>query len=192
MKMAKSKNNIITHGLSGKVGDLLVFSQRNGKTIVSKVPTRKAELSDKQKQQISKFQEAVLYAKNALKDPITKEMYELQASKKQGLSSYNVAVADLMNAPKIEEINLTEYTGKKGDKIKIKAIDDFKVVEVKVLIYNADGSLLEEGDAKEEGLYWVYTAKENNADLSGEEPQISQTIYQKKSNYYKFQQHPKQ
>lgn len=36
--MAESKNNIVTHGLSGKVGDLLVFSQRNGKTIVSKAP----------------------------------------------------------------------------------------------------------------------------------------------------------
>ena len=29
--MAESKNNIVTHGLSGKGGDLLVFSQRNGK-----------------------------------------------------------------------------------------------------------------------------------------------------------------
>jgi len=36
--MAESKNNIITHGLSGKVGDLIVFSQRNGKTIVSRAP----------------------------------------------------------------------------------------------------------------------------------------------------------
>ncbi len=31
--MAQSKNNIITHGLSGKVGDIIVFSQRGGKTI---------------------------------------------------------------------------------------------------------------------------------------------------------------
>jgi hypothetical protein len=30
--MAESKNNIITHGLSGKIGDLTVFSQRDGKT----------------------------------------------------------------------------------------------------------------------------------------------------------------
>ncbi|SDF09761.1 hypothetical protein SAMN05421825_1031 [Epilithonimonas hungarica] len=33
--MAESKNNIITHGLSGKVGDLIVFRQRSGDTIVS-------------------------------------------------------------------------------------------------------------------------------------------------------------
>jgi hypothetical protein len=36
--MAKSKDNIITHGLSGKVGDIIVFSQRGNKTIVSKAP----------------------------------------------------------------------------------------------------------------------------------------------------------
>ena len=49
--MAESKNNIVSHGLSGKVGDLLVFSQRNGKTVVSKVPKDDStgELSDKQK-----------------------------------------------------------------------------------------------------------------------------------------------
>lgn len=166
--MAKSVNNIITHGLSGKVGDLLVFSQRNGKTIVSKVPTKKIELSEKQKKQVSKFQEAVIYAKTALKDPITKEMYELEAKKEQGVSGYNVAVADLMNAPKIEEINLSNYTGKKGEIIKIKATDDFKVEAVSVAIYNGDGSLVEEGNAVEEGLYWVYTAKENNTELAGD------------------------
>jgi len=41
--MAESKNNIITHGLSGKVGDLIVFSQRNGKTFVSKAPRKKTK-----------------------------------------------------------------------------------------------------------------------------------------------------
>ena len=34
--MAESKNNIITHGLSGKIGDLIVFSQRDGKTFAAK------------------------------------------------------------------------------------------------------------------------------------------------------------
>ena len=36
--MAKQSNNVVTHGLSGKVGDLLVFSQRAGKTVVGKAP----------------------------------------------------------------------------------------------------------------------------------------------------------
>ena len=36
--MAKQTNNVVTHGLSGKVGDLLVFRQRAGKTVVGKAP----------------------------------------------------------------------------------------------------------------------------------------------------------
>ena len=40
--MAKQTNNVITHGLSGKVGDLLVFRQRAGKTVIAKAsPKRK-------------------------------------------------------------------------------------------------------------------------------------------------------
>jgi hypothetical protein len=35
--MAKSKNNLVTHGLSGKIGDMLVFRQVGGETIVSAV-----------------------------------------------------------------------------------------------------------------------------------------------------------
>ena len=70
--MAESKKNIITHGMSGKVGDIIVFSQRNGKTIVSKAPTRKAELSEKQKQHFEHFQQATIYAKAALQDPAKK------------------------------------------------------------------------------------------------------------------------
>lgn len=102
--MAESKNNIVTHGLSGKVGDLLVFSQRNGKTIVSKVPKeRTGELSDKQEVQKLKFQRAVLYAKTVMNDPDKKQMYETMSDDSKGISAYNVAVADLLNAPKIRK-----------------------------------------------------------------------------------------
>jgi len=31
--MAESKNNVITHGLSGKLGDLIVFRNWNGKLL---------------------------------------------------------------------------------------------------------------------------------------------------------------
>ncbi|GJQ04835.1 hypothetical protein [Capnocytophaga canimorsus] len=162
--MAQSKNNIVTHGLSGKVGDILVFSQRNGKTIVSKAPKkRKGEDSEKQKQQQAKFQQAVLYGKAVLADDNQKAMYE-----KEGKKAYNVAVADLLNAPKIESINVSNYKGNTGDTIVIRATDDFKVVSVRVIIQNADGSLVEEGEAVLQGIDWIYTATTQNPDLSGD------------------------
>ena len=169
MQMAESKNNIVTHGLSGKVGDLLVFSQRNGKTIVSKAPKdRTGELSDKQKAHKLKFQKAVLYAKAVLNDPIKRQLYEAKSDNSIGMSTYNVAVADLLNAPDIEEINLSGYTGNIGDIIKIVATDDFGVVSVNVKIENADGSLVEQGAAVNNGAEWIYTAAASNPDLAGD------------------------
>jgi len=176
--MAESKNNIITHGLSGKVGDIIVFSQRGGKTIVSKAPKeRTGEASEAQKEHREKFQEAIIYGKASIQDADTKAMYEAKADHEKNITAYNVAVADMMNAPKIEEIDLSNYKGKKGDIISIKAIDDFKIATVKVIIHNADGSLQEEGKAKisTNGLDWIYTATTDNADLAGDKITIQAT-----------------
>lgn len=167
--MAQSKNNIVTHGLSGKIGDLLVFSQRNGKTIVSKVPKERAgDLSEKQKDHTRKFQKAILYAKSVMNDPGKKQEYEAVADRAKGITGYNVAVADLLNAPDIESIDLSGYTGDPGNLIKITATDDFEVVAVTVKIENADGSLVEEGSAVNNGAEWIYTATVSNPDLAGD------------------------
>jgi hypothetical protein len=39
--MAKVGDNIVTTGLSGKLGNLIVFRNRGGKTIVAKAPKKK-------------------------------------------------------------------------------------------------------------------------------------------------------
>ncbi|MDR2886846.1 MAG: hypothetical protein LBV26_02415 [Bacteroidales bacterium] len=131
--MAKSENNVITRGLSGKVGDLLVFSQRGGKTVVSGVPRKSDKVSDSQKEQRRKFQHAVLYAKGAQQQP-----EYIEASARKGKTPYIVAVADFLNAPGIESIDLSGYSGKAGDIIRITVTDDFTVKEVGVRITNAD------------------------------------------------------
>lgn len=153
---------------------MLVFSQRNGKTIVSKVPQKSNKVTDKQIAHRQKFQEAVIYSKGVLKDPTAKLEYEAEA-KDRSIQTNSVAIADFLKAPKIEGINLSQYTGKKGDIIKIKVFDDFKVKAVSVKIQNADGSLVEEGNATEEGVYWIYTATANNTDLSGDKITVRAT-----------------
>lgn len=162
--MAQSKNNIVTHGLSGKIGDIIVFSQRDGKTIVSKAPRKRTgESSDKQKEQQARFQQAVLYGKSVLADPAQKALYE-----STGRRAYNVAVADMLKAPKIDRIDLSNYGGQVGDIIRIRVYDDFKVKQVSVQIYNSNGTLLEEGEAILEGIDWVYTATAINTELAGD------------------------
>jgi hypothetical protein len=49
--MAKQRGNVVTHGLNGKVGGLLVFRQKDGETIVSKIPEPSKKVSEGQKKQ---------------------------------------------------------------------------------------------------------------------------------------------
>jgi len=167
--MAESKNNVITHGLAGLVGDLIVFRNRGGKTFVSSKPKeRTGEPSEAQKQHHRRFQEATIYAKGAISDPAVKADYEAKVTGNE--TPYNVAVADFFHAPDIETVDLSKYSGKKGETITIRATDDFKVTEVRVTIYNADGTEVEQGLAvvSANGLDWVYTTTADNASLDGD------------------------
>ena len=167
--MAKVGNNIVTQGLSGMLGNQLVFRMRGSKTYVAKAPVKtEQELTEAQIEHRRHFQEAILYAKGAIASPEMKAAY--QEAAEEDTTAYNVAVADFMNAPHIDEIDISQYTGQPGSNIVVRAVDDFKVAEVAVVIYNPDGSLVEQGLAVEEqgGYQWKYTATALNADLSGD------------------------
>lgn len=167
--MAESKNNVLTHGLSGMVGDLIVFRNRGNKTIVASKPKeRSGETTETQKAHQKKFQQAIVYGQNAVTNPDFKAEYQAAAS--DGQTAFNVAVADFFHAPDIESIDVSNYTGKIGDTIKVTVTDNFKVTGVSVVIYNADGSEVEHGLALQDDLKskWVFTAKVENTSLDGD------------------------
>lgn len=167
--MAKSKNNVVTHGLSGKVGDMLVFRQRAGQTLVGKIPVRSTVApTDKQIMVKEKFQEGAIYAKAAIADPVTKAFYDSVAAK--GQTAYNMALADYCVAPEIKSIDVSAYTGAIGDKIEVKATDNFMVKSVKLRILKLDGTLIENGEAVQDeanSIKWVYTATTVHAEITG-------------------------
>jgi hypothetical protein len=166
--MAKQKGNVVTHGLSGKIGDLLVFRQVDGKTVVSKVPEQKKAASEKQVKLRQRFQQATVYAKIAAGTPGMKELYEEEAKKRRGMTAYSVAVADFFNAPDIDSVDLSEYSGVAGDEIRIIASDDFAVKSVHVRISNANGAAVEEGYALNSvASLWIYTATANSESPHG-------------------------
>lgn len=179
--MALVKNNLITAGLSGSIGGQIVFRRRGEETVVSKTPVR----SDKpftaaQLAQQQRFERAVIYSKAAIADPATKAAYKAEA--RSGQSAFNVAFADFLNAPRIDEIDLTGYTGAVGSTIRIRCVDDFVVDSVYVKIENQDGSVADEGDAvlDANGLDWIFTAIKVNADLAGDK--ITVTAVDKPGN----------
>lgn len=170
--MARSTNNLITLGLHGLIGDMLVFRTRNGKTFVSAKPKeRTGELSEAQQAHNSKFQQATLYAKAITADPFMKEAY--REASKSGAPAYNVAVADFFHAPDIHSVDLSNYSGKIDDTIAIIVSDDFRVKEVTVKIINADGTVVEQGSADLVSAdTWLYRAKAENISLDGDKIEI--------------------
>jgi hypothetical protein len=161
--MANSNANVITRDLHGKFGDQVVFRTSDGESITANVPdTYNATPSEAQLAVRERFKEATLWAKNTLADPDMLAAYSAKATGR--MTAYTLAVADYLRAPKVTRIDVTGYSGHAGDIIFIKAIDDFKVKEVKVGIVGPDGNVLEKGNcvADANGIFWLYTATAEN------------------------------
>jgi hypothetical protein len=166
--MAQSTENILTRGLSGTIGDLITFRQLFGKTIVGKraapsavPPTEKATAVR------VKFKRCSAYAKTAARDPVTGPQYKALA--REGITAYNVALADAYHAPEVIDIDALNYHGRINDTITVRAKDDFKVVSVLVSIYDMESSLVEEGYARQQGNErdWLYISTRENTVLTG-------------------------
>jgi hypothetical protein len=167
--MAKVAKNIVLFGASGKLGDQIVIRQRGGQTILAQAPgERTDEPTAAQKAQRLKFQQAIVYGKAQIADADSRAEYAAKSDERK--SAYNVAVADFLHAPDVDEIDLTNYTGAAGDTIRVRVTDDFKVTQVQVSISNSDGSLVEQGDAlqQQNGLDGLYTATAANESLEGD------------------------
>ena len=164
--MAKMKDNNATHGIRGKVNQL-VYSQRFGETVVSKPPIRTAPLSESQKNINSIFKQAVLYARTVLQNAVIRQAYKTKA--KPGQTAFNLAIADYFKPPIVVSVNLSQLANQVGSRITALVTDNFRVEAVKVKIEKANGALLEEGNAvlQPDGLNWQYTTTTANGNTAG-------------------------
>ena len=166
--MAESTDNVVMYGMKGLIGNLIVFKRFFGKTIVARRP-RKSEVEPTADQLAvqSRFKLAAAYAKSVISDPIRKASYE--ALTKPGQTAYNMAFADYYRVPEMSDPEVSAYTGVAGQKISVRATDIFKVVGVAVRIEQADGTLVETGNAvlSGNGIEWEYVTTSLNDALSG-------------------------
>ncbi|SRR5258706_1172554 len=161
--MAKIYNNIIMQGVSGQLGNQLVFRKgKGGQTIVSAMPTTGRTSTPIQQAHQEAFRNAIAYAKSA-KD----ETIYLTKSQGTPMTAFNAAVADWFNKPEVLEINTENWTGAAGQTIRVKAQDDTQVAKVHVQITDGAGNLLEQGEATPaDGLWWEYTTTTNVASVT--------------------------
>ncbi len=156
--MPKVKFNKLIHALSGRVGDF-IFYEADGQNLSRTMPEVTAERTEKQKANSGRFLAAQQYAATALADPMLKAAYKTACRGHQ--NPRNLAIRDAMRPPVVESINLDGYAGKPGQIVRVKATDDFRVVEVKVSVRGPGGELIEEGMAElgsEQGE-WRYTTR---------------------------------
>jgi len=158
--VAKVRLNPILEQIRGQVGDL-VFKRYEDRVVISRKPDFEGrEPTEAQLAARERFRQAAFYGKMVMADPETKALY-VEAAKAKGQPVFSLTVADFFNAPSIDEVDLSGYTGAMGDAIVARASDDFDVVGVNVALTDADGNAIESGEAVETPAnsgHWVYTA----------------------------------
>lgn len=92
--MAINKSNILLIGISGTIGGQITFSQRNGKTVISR--KRRASQrppTEKQMAVRERFKDASRHALQLLADPAQKAFYEARGARR-GIGAYALAVKE--------------------------------------------------------------------------------------------------
>ena len=95
--MAKIKDNYVTHGISGKIGNLVFKNNKFRNSYVSLPPDLSNVIPSKRQRKLrNNFAKAVSYAKSVLKDPMKAEKYQTGDNK----SLYVMALKDYLNQHK--------------------------------------------------------------------------------------------
>jgi hypothetical protein len=76
-------------------------------------------------------------------------------------------VADFLTPPKVMAIDTSAYHGALGDLIKVRAVDDFEVTGLKVLLKDGENGVIQQGAAVLVDGMWQYAA--NGGIAVGEE-----------------------
>lgn len=161
--MSKIKNNPLLKGLSGMLGDVIVFRESRGQMLMANRPKKPAVPSDHQLLTKNKFLEATAYAKGQMLNEESKAEYQSAVNDKTN-SAYAVALTDYLKGPKILSVNIDGYNGMAEAKIHIRAIDNFRVQSVRVEIRDSQDMIIEQGEAVNDpvnSIFWFYTAQQN-------------------------------
>ncbi len=165
--MPKATNNPLLNGMSGMLGNNIVFRQVNGETIMSNRPKKRETLTAHQEKSKARLTIGASYARRQMEIPYIKALYKQGVTKKL-TNAYTVALTDFLTAPSIGHVDVSRYDGSIGSVIEIEAHDDFEVASVTVSLYDAVNKLIESGDATRSirGT-WTYETTKLNADVTG-------------------------
>ena len=155
-------------GFRGKIGNMTFRQLPDGTTVVTSAPPKKnsrqkkrAKLkrSPRQKAHNDRFEEASAYAKAFQSHPVYVELAEVTPMK----TAYNFALSDWWRAPEIHHIERRE------GRILVEATDNVMVAKVYVTIFDAEGKILEMGDAiRQEDNWWEFASHTEGKSIKAE------------------------
>ncbi len=160
--MARLKLHPMFEEVRGKFGEI-VYRESYGTLHMSHIPDLTGIVpSAGQLEQRERFRQAAVYGHLALADPTTRTLYKGVADERNK-PVLSVTIADFLNAPSIDELDVSEYEGSLGSPIYVRASDDFSVQTVQIKISDTDGQTLESGMAIVEAGTgrWKYTGQTN-------------------------------
>jgi hypothetical protein len=158
--MHNIERNKFARGWRGAFGrQFVVHKTESGKSILAAKPVFDDNLTYTETGTMHQaaVRDAATYASFAE----TQEIY-LHTAVETGTTAYALAVADWFGAPKVLEINVDRWTGNAGETIRVKARDKVSVARVEVVIRNAQGDVLEMGEAVQSetgSAWWNYTTQ---------------------------------
>ena len=158
--MAHLKLNPAFDEVRGRFGNL-VFKRYAGQLIMSRMPDFSGLVAtDAQKAVREKFRRASWYSKTVMADAEAKKLYE-QAAESRHQPLFSLIMEDFLTDPRVDQVDLSAYSGQAGEKIYVVASDDFEVAAVHVAISRTTGEPIESGAAviSADGAgRWTYTA----------------------------------
>ena len=154
--MAKILLNSAIRSIQGTI-DNWVYRRSSDGMLIAKRPTVTAAPTAAQLAVREMFRVAAAYARSVQLDAIQRPRYEA-AARAKGMRPFAFAVADFLNEPQILFIDTSAYHGAVGERIKIRARDDFEVMGVTVVIRDGEGAVVQQGAAVFTDGVWDYAS----------------------------------
>lgn len=158
--MANIHRHITIRGLTDVLGEHFLYRKAPSQPIMLPRKPRYVDSATHAGRRTSHqdlLREATSYANFAQ----THDVY-IDKARRTGVTAYNVALTDWFEGPRLLQIDIDAWTGRVGETIRVKARDNVKVVTVTVEIRDANGTLLEVGEAVQsqtDRAWWSYTTR---------------------------------
>lgn len=164
--MAKVVLNPALQVLSGDVAGFVYRQQSDGSVVVARqaLPDPNREFTEAQTEQMQKFKEASARYRRLLEDADTKTAYEQLVAERGSTGRLRALVmGDILKAPKVSTIDLSNFHGEAGNTIRLIAEDSVGVSRLSLSIFDAtDNTVTESAEMPMNGkvsgtVEWMYT-----------------------------------